>query len=83
MPQASVVGHLDRAGTLAGHPGQMRDAVFAGRFGIPVEAGWSGFPEALPILLEAAKTGSVTEWGPHPFFDDDDALVGNRGWKGP
>jgi len=59
------------------------DAVFAERFGIPVEAGWSGFPEALPILLEATKTGSVTGWGPHLFFDDDGALVGNGGWKGP
>jgi RimJ/RimL family protein N-acetyltransferase len=58
------------------------DAVFAERFGIPVEAGWSGFPEALPILLEATKTGSVTGWGPHLFFDDG-ALVGNGGWKGP
>ena len=59
------------------------DAVFAERFGIPVEAGWSGFPEALPILFEATKTGSVSEWGPHLFFDDDGALVGNGGWKGP
>jgi hypothetical protein len=59
------------------------DAVFAERFGIPVEAGWSGFPEALPILLEATKTGSVTGWGPHLFFDDDGALVGNGEWKGP
>jgi GNAT superfamily N-acetyltransferase len=59
------------------------DAVFAERFGIPVEAGWSGFPEALPILFEATKTGSVTEWGPHLFFDDDGALGGNGGWKGP
>lgn len=42
----------------------------------------SGFPEALPILLEATKTGSVTEWGPHLFFDDG-ALAGNGGWKGP
>jgi RimJ/RimL family protein N-acetyltransferase len=58
------------------------DAVFAERFGIPVEAGWSGFPEALPILFEATKTGSVTEWGPHLFFDDG-ALVGDGGWKGP
>jgi [ribosomal protein S5]-alanine N-acetyltransferase len=58
------------------------DAVFAERFGIPVEAGWSGFPEALPILLEAARAGVLSEWGPQLFFDDDGALVGNGGWKG-
>jgi len=59
------------------------DAVFAQRFGIPVEAGWSGFPEALPILLQAATSGVPGEWGPQLFFDDDGALVGNGGWKGP
>ena len=58
------------------------DAVFAQRFGIPVEAGWSGFPEALPILLAAARSGMPAEWGPQLFFDDDGALVGNGGWKG-
>ena len=58
------------------------DAVFAQRFGIPVEAGWSGFPEALPILLQAATSGVPGEWGPQLFFDDDGALVGNGGWKG-
>jgi len=59
------------------------DAVFAQRFGIPVEVGWSGFPEALPILLQAAASGVPGEWGPQLFFDDDGALVGNGGWKGP
>ena len=58
------------------------DAVFTERFGIPVEADWSGFPEALPILLEAARTGMPGKWGPQLFFDDDGALVGNGGWKG-
>ena len=58
------------------------DAVFAQRFGIPVEAGWSGFPEALPILLQAAASGGPGEWGPQLFLDDDGALVGNGGWKG-
>ena len=58
------------------------DAVFAGRFGIPVEAGWSGFPEAVPTLLQAARAGVPGEWGPQLFFDDDGALVGNGGWKG-
>ena len=58
------------------------DAVFTERFGIAVEADWAGFPESLPILLEAARTGGPAEWGPHLFFDDDGALVGNGGWKG-
>jgi ribosomal-protein-alanine N-acetyltransferase len=59
------------------------DTVFAERFGIPVEAGWAGFPEALPILLDAARAEVPGEWGPQLFFDDDGALVGNGGWKGP
>lgn len=58
------------------------DAVFTERFGVPVEADWSGFPEALPILLEAARSETPPEWGPHLFFDQDGALVGNGGWKG-
>jgi len=58
------------------------DTVFTERFGIPVEAGWSGFPEAVPILLHAARSGVPREWGPQLFFDDDGALVGNGGWKG-
>jgi len=58
------------------------DEVFADRFGIAVEAGWSGFPEAVPILLAAASSGVAGEWGPQLFFDDDGALVGNGGWKG-
>ena len=58
------------------------DTVFAERFGIPVEAGWAGFPEALPILLDAARSEAPGEWGPQLFFDDDGALVGNGGWKG-
>jgi [ribosomal protein S5]-alanine N-acetyltransferase len=59
------------------------EAVFEERFGIPVEAGWSGFPEAVSILVEAATAGSAPEWGPHLFFGDDGALVGNGGWNGP
>jgi len=58
------------------------DAVFAQRFGIPVVAGWSGFPEALSIMHQAAASGVPGEWGPQLFFDDDGALVGNGGWKG-
>lgn len=57
--------------------------MFEDRFSIPVEADWSGFPEALRFLVEATSERSATEWGPHLFFDDDGALVGNGGWKGP
>ncbi len=59
------------------------DAVFADRFGIPVEPGWSGFPEARSILLSVARAAGVPEWRAQLFFDDDGALVGNGGWKGP
>jgi GNAT superfamily N-acetyltransferase len=59
------------------------DAVFSDRFGIPVEPGWTGFPDALPILLDAARAGADPRWGPQLFFDSDGALVGNGGWKGP
>ena len=59
------------------------DAVFTARFGIAVEADWAGFPEAVPILLAAARARRPAEWGPHLFFDEDGALVGNGGWKGP
>jgi RimJ/RimL family protein N-acetyltransferase len=58
------------------------DAVFTERFGIAVEAGWSGFPKAVLILLQATRAGIPGEWGPQLFFDDDGALVGNGGWKG-
>jgi [ribosomal protein S5]-alanine N-acetyltransferase len=59
------------------------DDVFAARFGIPVEPGWTGFPDALPILLDAARGAGERAWGPQLFFDSDGALVGNGGWKGP
>jgi RimJ/RimL family protein N-acetyltransferase len=59
------------------------DDVFSARFGIRVEPGWAGFPEALPILVEAAKAADSSQWKPQLFFDDDGALVGNGGWKGP
>jgi [ribosomal protein S5]-alanine N-acetyltransferase len=58
------------------------DEVFTERFGVPVEPDWAGFPEALPILLEAATAATPSEWRPQLFFDDDGALVGNGGWKG-
>jgi RimJ/RimL family protein N-acetyltransferase len=58
------------------------EAVFSQMFGCRVEPGWSGFPEALTLMLVAVRSGGAPEWGPHLFFDDDGALVGNGGWKG-
>ena len=59
------------------------DAVFSARFGIPIEPGWSGFPEALSLIRDYARSGRPREWGPHLFLDvADGALVGNGGWKG-
>jgi len=59
------------------------DAEFTRRFAVPVEAGWAGFPEALPIIVAAARDGGPGPWGPHLFFGQDGALIGNGGWKGP
>lgn len=59
------------------------DGWFSERFGIPVEPGWTGFPEALSILLDAARSGADPQWRPQLFFGADGALVGNGGWKGP
>ena len=61
----------------------MGDAVFTERFGIPVVDGWAGFPEALQYALDAARHHDVDPWGSHLFFDDDGALVGFGGFKGP
>jgi [ribosomal protein S5]-alanine N-acetyltransferase len=60
------------------------DAAFTERFGIAVAEGWAGFPEALPHALDAARRHDADPWGSHLFFDDDDeALVGFGGFKGP
>jgi [ribosomal protein S5]-alanine N-acetyltransferase len=59
------------------------DAVFSSRFGTAVEPNWSGFPEAVPTALAAARHRSEDPWGTHLFFDDDGALVGIGGFKGP
>jgi [ribosomal protein S5]-alanine N-acetyltransferase len=59
------------------------DTAFVDRFGIPVEPGWIGFPEALPFALEAARNRDADPWGSHLFFDDDGSLVGFGGFKGP
>lgn len=58
------------------------DEIFTARFGIPVVAGWVGFPEALPAALEGARRRSEDPWGTHLFFDEDGALVGFGGFKG-
>jgi RimJ/RimL family protein N-acetyltransferase len=57
------------------------DAEFTKRFGLPVEPGWAGFPEALTIIV-AAQGDEPDQWGPHLFFGNDGALIGNGGWKG-
>jgi RimJ/RimL family protein N-acetyltransferase len=59
------------------------DAEFTRRFGVPVETGWAGFPEAVAIIIAAAREGGPGPWGPHLFFGEDGALIGNGGWKGP
>ena len=60
------------------------DEVFAARFDIPVTAEWVGFPDALPYAVQAARRMPAGDpWGTHLFFDDDGALVGFGGWKGP
>jgi RimJ/RimL family protein N-acetyltransferase len=59
------------------------DAVFSSRFGIAVEPDWAGFPEAVPAAVEAARQRSEDAWGTHLIFDDDGALVGIGGFKGP
>jgi [ribosomal protein S5]-alanine N-acetyltransferase len=41
------------------------DEVFTRRFGIAVEAGWVGFPEALPAALDAARRQPEDPWGTH------------------
>lgn len=58
------------------------DDVFASRFGIPVIAGWVGFPDALAPAIDGARRQSEDPWGTHLFFDDDGALVGFGGFKG-
>lgn len=59
------------------------DDTFTARFGIPVVEGWAVFPEAIPQVLDQLRAGGDTGWGTHLFFDDDGALVGFGGWKGP
>lgn len=59
------------------------DVAFSSRFGIAVEPGWAGFPEALPAAVAAARQRSEDPWGTHLFFDEDGALVGFGGFTGP
>lgn len=58
------------------------DDVFTERFGIPVVAGWVGFPEALPPSVAAAGRQDADPWGSHLFFEDELGLVGFGGYKG-
>ena len=58
------------------------DRVFTERFGIAIEAGWAGFPEALPATLERARRQPEDPWGSQLFFDDE-SLVGLGGFYGP
>lgn len=58
------------------------EGVFSESFGIPVVDGWAVFPEALPGALRSASEDG-DRWGTHLLFDDDGALVGWGGWKGP
>ena len=60
------------------------DDAFTERFGIAVETGWAGFPEALPAAVETARRRPEDDpWGTHFFFADDGALVGLGGFYGP
>lgn len=59
------------------------DHVFTKRFGIAVEAGWAGFPEALPAIVEVVRQQPEDPWGTQLFFDDDGTLVGLGGYYGP
>lgn len=58
------------------------DHEFSRRFGIEVEPGWVGFPDALPNVLAAARTRDRDLWGSYLFFAPDGALVGWGGFKG-
>jgi len=78
MPIRVVPARLERCTPLVA-----RDAMFNERFGVPVEPGWIGFPEALPFAVDAARDHDDDPWGSHLFFDDDGALVGFGGFKGP
>jgi [ribosomal protein S5]-alanine N-acetyltransferase len=56
---------------------------FTQRFGVTVVPGWAVYPEAVVRALDAARRGDDPAWGAHLFFDDDGALVGFGGFKGP
>jgi GNAT superfamily N-acetyltransferase len=50
---------------------------------VPVEAGWAGFPEALPLIIAAAQGDEPQEWGPHLFFGEDVITDRQRRLEGP
>lgn len=62
------------------------DSVFESRFGVDVSPGWSGFPEALPHMRDAARRSPLDPWGTHLLFDEatgtPSTLIGVGGWKG-
>lgn len=58
------------------------EEIFSERFGIPVVDGWAVFPEAIRGALRVTSEEG-DQWGTHLFFDEDGALVGWGGWKGP
>lgn len=59
------------------------DDAFAAQFGTSVVPGWAPIAEAISFALRTARSGAPAAWGVHLIFDDDGALVGNGGWKGP
>ena len=59
------------------------DTVFTERFGIPVQAGWSGFGEAVPILLPAARSGMPGRVGAAAVLRRRRRAGGQRRLEGP
>ena len=53
-------------------------AEFTERLAVPLEKDWADFPEALPIIIAAAKGDESAHWGLHLFFGDDGALIGTN-----
>ena len=50
--------------------------MYGERFGVGVEAGWLGIPEALPLILELGRRADP--WGPHLFLAEDDGAAGRQ-----
>jgi transposase-like protein len=54
--------------------------VFTRRFGIPVEAGWVGFADAIPLPVSAAHRDDLGEWRPQLFFVDEAYVKVDSRW---